>query len=233
MAWVQQGGTLLASGALPQLSCFGVKEGGKCNAQALGAMLRVGDADRSLFMVGKSYWERDYEEGVEKIGVLLKPERFGPPELCYPTEAPTDFPAATRMPCGEGFGVTIPWYPATNYYTDGFDNWLIFLQYVLTRLCPCRPVSEHLHPTVEVTHGRKEDFEVVHFVNGSGHFGNSFFDPALLTDQSITIPWDKGTACCENLDEPGNVRWALENQKLTITIPKLGAHACVVIKEEK
>ena len=233
MAWVQQGGTLLASGALPQLSCFGVKEGGKCNAQALGAMLRVGDADRSLFMVGKSYWERDYEEGVEKIGVLLKPERFGPPELCYPTEAPTDFPAATRMPCGEGFGVTIPWYPATNYYTDGFDNWLIFLQYVLTRLCPCRPVSEHLHPTVEVTHGRKEDFEVVHFVNGSGHFGNSFFDPALLTDQSITIPWEKGTACCENLDEPGNVRWALENQKLTITIPKLGAHACVVIKEEK
>ncbi len=102
------------------------------------------------------------------------------------------------MPCGEGFGVTIPWYPATNYYTDGFDNWLI---------------------------------EVVHFVNGSGHFGNSFFDPALLSDQSVTIPWAKETAVCENLDEPGNVRWALKDWKLTITIPKLGAHACVVIRE--
>ena len=230
-AWVKAGGTLMASGALPALSCFGVKEGGRRNDQALGAMLRVDDAERPLFMVGKSYWERDYGEGVEKIGVFLKPERFGPPELCYPTEATADYPAATRMPCGEGFGVTIPWYPATNYYTDGFDNWLVFLQFVLTRLCPCRPVSENLHPTVEVTHGRRENIEVVHFVNGSGHFGNSFFDPAILSDQSITIPWEKGTAFCENLDEPGNVRWVLNGNELTITIPKLGAHACVVIRE--
>ena len=233
MIWVQQGGTLLASGALPQLTCFGVKDGGRRSDQALGAMLRVDGAERPLFMVGKSYWERDYEEGVEKIGNLLMPERFGPPELCYPTEAPTDFPAATRMPCGEGFGVTIPWYPATNYYTDGFDNWLVFLQFVLTKLCPCRPVSENMQPTVEVTHGHKDDFEVVHYVNASGHFGNSFFDPTLLSDQSITVPWAKKTAVCENLDEPGNVRWELKDRKLTITIPKLGAHACVVIKEEK
>ncbi len=230
MFWVQQGGTLLASGVLPPLPCFGVKEGGRRSDQALGAMLRVDGAGRPLFMVGKSYWKRDYEEGVERIGTLRKPERFGPPELCYPTEAPTELPAATRMPCGEGFGVTIPWYPATNYYTDGFDNWLVFLQFVLTKLCPCRPVSESLHPTVEVTHGRKEDFELVHFVNASGHFGNSFFDPVILSDQSVTIPWAKGTPVCVNLDEPGNVRWELENQKLTITIPKLGAHACVVIR---
>ena len=136
------------------------------------------------------------------------------------------------MPWGEGFGVTIPWYPAANYYTDGFDNWLIFLQFVLTKLCPCRPVSVKLHPTVEVTHGRKGDLEVVHFVNGSGHFGNSFFDPALLSDQCVTIPWPRESVMCENLDEPGNVSWELRGQELTIVIPKLGAHACVVIKEE-
>ncbi len=230
-AWVKAGGTLLATGALPALSCFGVKAGGKRNDQALGAMLRVEDAERPLFMVGRSYWEREYEDAAEKIGSCRKPERFGPPELCYPTEAPTDYPAASKMPYGEGFGVTIPWYPAANYYTDGFDNWLVFLQYVLTKLCSCRPVSESLHPTVEVTHGRKEDFEVIHFVNASGHFSNSFFDPALLTDQSITIPWEKGSAVCENLDESGNICWELKDQKLTITIPKLGAHACVVIRE--
>ena len=231
MTWAQQGGTLLASGDLPKLPCFGVREGGRRNDQALGAMLRADDAERPLFMAGKSYWERNYKEDVEKIGVLLKPERFGPPELCYPTEPPTDYPAATKMPWGEGFGVTIPWYPAANYYTDGFDNWLVFLRYVLTKLCPCRPVSESLHPSVEVTRGRKEDFEVVHFVNGSGHFGNSFFDPAQLSEQSVTIPWTKKSAVCENLDEPGNVRWTLEKQELTVTIPKLGAHACVVIHE--
>ncbi len=82
---------------------------------------------------------------------------------------------------------------------------------------------------MEVTHGHKEDFEVVHFVNASGHFGNSFFDPALLTDQSVMIPWKKESAVCENLDEPGNVCWELKDQKLTITLPRLGAHACVVV----
>ncbi|MBR7190458.1 MAG: beta-galactosidase [Oscillospiraceae bacterium] len=232
-AWVRVGGTLLASGELPKLACFGVLEGGSRNDNALGAMLRVDGAGRPLFMVGRTYLEREYEQGVEKRGALLKPERFGPPELCYPTEASTDLPAAARMPFGEGFGVTIPWYPATNYYTDGFDNWLIFLQFVLTELCPCRPAGKDLHPSVEVTAGRKEDFEVVHFVNASGHFGNSFFDPAVLTDQSVTIPWTKGSAVCENLDEPGNVRWTLNGDQLTVTIPALGAHACVVIKEEK
>ena len=84
----------------------------------------------------------------------------------------------------------------------------------------------------ELTHGVGDGFETVHFVNGSGHFGNSFFDPAVLSDQSITIPWMKGKAVCENLDEPGNIRFEQNADSLTITIPKLGAHAGVVIKEE-
>lgn len=232
-AWVKAGGTLLATGQLPALACFGVREGGRKNEKALGAMVRVDGAERPLFMVGKTYWERDYENAAEKFGTYLKPERFGPPELCYPTEAPTAFPAAARMAWGEGAGITIPWYPASNYYTDGFANWLIFLKYVLCKLCGVRPVSEDLSPMAEVTRGRKDAFEVVHFVNASGHFGNSFFDPAVLADQSVTIPWQHDSVCCENLDEPGNVCWTLKNKELTITIPRLGAHACVVIKEEK
>lgn len=229
-AWVREGGTLLASGQLPAMDCFGVKGESRKNNDALGAMLRVDGAERPLFMVGRSYWEREYEDAAERIGNYLPPERFGPPELCYPTEAPTDYPAAVKMPFGKGFGVSIPWYPAANYYTDGYDNWLVFLKYVLCGLCSCKPISEDLSPMVEVTHGRKEGLELLHLVNGSGHFGNSFFDPAMLCDQSVTIPWPHETARCENLDEPGNVRWALENGKLTVTIPKLGAHACIDIR---
>ena len=230
-AWVREGGTLLASGQLPAMDCFGVKGESRKNNDALGAMLRVDGAERPLFMVGRSYWEREYEDAAERIGNYLPPERFGPPELCYPTEAPTDYPAAAKMPFGTGFGVSIPWYPAANYYTDGYDNWLVFLKYVLCGLCDCHPVSEDLSPMMEVTRGRKEGMELIHFVNGSGHFGNSFFDTAMLCDQSVTIPWLHETARCENLDEPGNVRWALENGKLTVTIPKLGAHACIDIRQ--
>ncbi len=229
-AWVKAGGTLLASGQLPAMDCFGVKDGGRRNDQALGAMLRVEGAERPLFMVGRTYWERTYDEAVEKLGVYLKPERFGPPELCYPTEAPTEYPAVAKMPWGGGFGVSIPWYPASNYYTDGFDNWLVFVRWVLTRVCGCRPVSDSLSPMVEVTRGTKDGFEVIHLTNASGHFGNSFFDPAVLSDQSVTIPWCRDVISVDNLDEPGNVRWELKDAELTVTVPKLGAHACIVIR---
>jgi hypothetical protein len=230
--WVQQGGTLLASGQLPEMNCFGVNGKSTRNDHALGAMLRLEGAERLLFMVGKSYWERDYEPGAEKYGVYCSPERFGPPELCYPTEEPTTFPAIVRMPFGKGSGVSVPWYPAMNYYTDGFDNWFVFLRYVLCELCGCRQVSKTLNPMVEVTYGHKGDFKVLHFVNASGHYGNSFFDPATLCDQAVKLPWPFAEAHCENKDEPGNVRWEVKNNELIITIPKLGSHACIVIKEE-
>lgn len=86
---------------------------------------------------------------------------------------------------------------------------------------------------VEVTRGCKGDTELIHFVNGTGHFGNSYFDPAVLSNQSITIPCPYDHVTAENLDVPGCVSWKLEDHRLTITIPTLNAHACIVIKEEK
>ena len=228
--WVRNGGILLATGQLPALPVFGVRGESVRNDEALGAMLRLPEADRPLFMCGRTYWEREYEETAERFGTYLKPERFGPPELCYATEEPTAFPAVVRNAAGEGFGVSIPWYPASNYYTDGFDNWRIFLQYVLCDLCGCKKASESASPMVELTHGRGDGFETVHFINGSGHFGNSFFDPVVLCDQSAVIPWPDETAECENLDEPGNVLWEIRDGSLTVTIPRLSAHAGIVIR---
>ena len=83
---------------------------------------------------------------------------------------------------------------------------------------------------VEITHGRGDGFETLHFVNGSGHFGNSFFDPAVLCDQSAVIPWPYETAECENLDEPGNLSWEVRDGSLTVTVPRLCAHAGIVIR---
>ena len=33
------------------------------------------------------------------------------------------------------------------------------------------------------------------------------------------------------MDEPGNLVYTLQNGVLTITVPRLGAHACVIITE--
>ncbi len=238
--FVQEGGTVLCIGQPPALSCLGLAETAKRNDRLLGAMLHIRREEQAAFphfsnrpfvMLGKSYWEAEYAEDTQKYGVLLPPEPFGPPELCYPTAEATSFPAATSRPYGQGQVLYVPWYPGTAYYQNGFDNWLLFMEDVLESLCGLISPAVSLSPMVEITRGRGAGFETIHFVNGSGHFGNSFFDPALLTDQTIAIPWTKDTAVCENMDEPGNLVYTLQNGVLTITVPRLGAHACVIITE--
>ena len=237
-AFVKNGGTLLFVGQPPALPCLGLARDAKKNDSLLGAMLHIREdeqasfphfADRPYVMLGKTYWEAAYEDGVARIGVLLPPEPFGPPELCFATEPPTDFPAITCRLWGKGKALYIPWYPGTAYYQNGFDNWRLFMADVLETLCNLTSPAVRVSPMVEITHGKGEGFEVIHFVNGSGHFGNSFFEPETLSNQAVTIPWAGDTVTCENLDEPGNLVYTLRDGRLTITIPRLGAHACVVI----
>ena len=238
-AYVRQGGIVLAAGSMPVLPFCGMIQAGPADRNAEGAMFRFNDRERELFpdfadrpymIVGKDYFPASYSEGTAAYGRFCPPERFGPPELCYASEPCTALPALTCCACGEGFGLTMPWHIGTNYYQDGHESFLLFVRGVLEKLCAVRPAGAELSPMVEVTRGRSEDAELIHFVNGSGHFGNSYFDPAVLSDQSVTIPWDRSDASCENLDEPGNVRWEIKDGLLTVTVPKLGAHACIVIR---
>ena len=241
-AYAEAGGTVLVSGAAPSLKCLGIIGKPVKNAQAMGASLRIRKEDREMFpdmkdrpliIVGNTYYENEYEENCTRYGEYLKPERFGPPELCYATEEPTEFPAVTKHPYGKGFGDTIPWSPAVNYYQNGFENWFLFMKDVLEKICGCVSAGRNVSPMVEVTYGKKEGLSVVHFVNGSGHFGNSFFAPAVLADQTAELPWDGTPVTVENLDEPGNVEVSYEDGRLLITVPKLSAHAGIVIREKK
>jgi len=241
-AYAEKGGIVITAGQAPALACCGIEAPGKPDRGAEGAMLYFDEQERAALkgfekrpyvIVGDDYLPMTFAEGTECIGAFCKPERFGPPELCYPTEEPTGMPAVSRYAFGEGFGYCFPWHIGTDYYRDGHEGYLLLAGAVIETLCGVRRAGEALSPMVEVTCGVKGDTELVHFVNGSGHFGNSYFDPAILTDQSVTIDWPHETVSCENLDDPGNVTYVLNERKLTITIPKLGAHACVVIKEEE
>ena len=240
-AYARQGGVVITSGTHSAPACCGLKGPGKVQKDVLGAMFRLLDNEYDVFpslfnrtymITGHTYIENEYAEGVEKYGAYCKPERFGPPELCYATEDPTEHPTVTRMAFGKGYGLCLPWNPGTNYYADGNETFRLFIGDVLENLCCVKSAGTCLTPMVEITHGRKENTELVHFVNGSGHFGNSFFEPPVLSDQSMEISWPYDTVTCRNIDEPGNVAYKLENGKLTITVPRLGYHACIVIRRD-
>ncbi len=230
--WIGQSGAAAAE--------LGLAEKPKRNDNLMGATFRLSPedreqfpdfAERNLVVLGKTYLECVPVAAAKQWGQLLPPQRFGPPELCYATEAPTPYPAVVETAAGSGKNVYIPWYPGSAYYQDGYDNSLLFMKDVLLHICGCRSVGAGISPMVEVTHGQKDDWQILHFVNGTGHFGISYFDPVTVADQTVEIDWDKPNAVCENVGEPGNVRWELSGGRLRITVPKLGFHACILVRE--
>ncbi len=241
--FVSQGGFLIVSGRLADkpLACLGIRTANPNQDTVLGSMLKVqpedrtvftGFSDRSLIAVGKSYQPIISEEGVDNYLVFLPPQRFGPPEFCYPTQEPTGYPGLSAFSYGEGKGICIPWYPGTSYYQDGYDNWYLFMQNVLINLCGLSSLGGiSLSPMVEVTHGIKDDFEVIHLVNGSGHFGNSYFDPPVLSNQLVELPWDGSPVSCTGLVAPESLEFVMEEDRLSLYLKELGFYECIVIKK--
>ncbi len=238
--FTENGGCVLRIGQFSAAASMGIAGKPKRNDAILGATFRIRAEElaafpdfenRRLVVAGKSYLECDYSDETKKWGILLPPQRCGPPELCYATEEPTDLPAVAECAFGAGKSVYIPWYPGSAYYQDGYDNTLLFMKGVLENICGCKSIGAGISPMVEVTWGQKDNWQILHFVNGTGHFGVSYFDPVLLTDQTVEIEWDKPTVTCENVGQPGNVRYELAGGKLRITVPKLGFHTCILVRE--
>lgn len=226
--YVRRGGTVITSGAVPELEAVGVT-GVQNTDKNEGAVLLDGG---KRLIPGKKYIKSTVKPGAEKLGSYLAPERFGPPELCYATEPPTEYPCAVVNTFGGGKCITLPWFIGECYCTDGHTSYLDYARELIEAKCKIKSIGKKISPMVEVTRGVKDGAEIIHFVNGTGRFGNSFFDPAELRDQSITIPWERKTAICENIDDPDNVEYELSDGELTIYLPRLNFHACIAVKEE-
>lgn len=238
-AYVERGGTLLASGNLPMGSeeLFGVVSAEPFDDTVMGACVRIlpddrfcfsSFTDRKLVPVGKAYQKRTYEEGADLFGGYEAPQRFGPPEACYPTEPTSAYPAVAVVSRGFGKAVSVPWMPGTCYYEEGLDVWERFLSDLL-EMSGCESIAESVSPMVEVTYGKKGDAVLLQFVNGTGHFGKSYFDPVPLFDQTVSIPWDGENAAAADIETPDNVTCSAENGRLTVTLKKLDHYACVTV----
>ena len=233
--YVSEGGNIVATGKIsPALSVLGVQPGKPVVSE--GAYLSIscddkktltGLSERSAVPVGKGYNCYTKTSACE-LCAIMPPQRFGPPEVCFRDEEPTGLYGLLVNDHGKGKTVYMPWNPGAIYFNEGYDIWFEFVKAALVEVLGVEQVSKTLSPMVEVTVGKSGDKTVVHFVNGTGHFGTSFFDPVTV-DAEVEIPWDKGDACCENLDESGNAECEVLDGKLRIRVPKLGFHACVAI----
>jgi hypothetical protein len=124
---------------------------------------------------------------------------------------------------GLGKSIYLPWFPGTQFYRHGQLNTLYFISDVIEQAAGLQSLGEKLPAQVEVTLFENDRGAIlVHLVNASGHFGNSYHAPIRMTNLAIEIPWktnppQSAVALCG--DHP--VAFKLIGSKLSLLIPEL------------
>ncbi|PRX04713.1 UNVERIFIED_ORG: beta-galactosidase-like protein [Martelella mediterranea] len=195
--WVAAGGTLIATGetgfydeegrprALQALSSLPVRQLNLVRPDMRGAYFRneggeAGLPDAGLIMLDGYYLHCEPAEDAERVLALLPPQRFGPPELCYP-DVDSDLPGILSRRHGQGRAIYLPWFPDWQYYRDSLPD----MRRLVTGLigdAVARPVVVRGAGAVEVTLQKQPETGrlLVHLVNYSGQRNNLYEKPAEL-----------------------------------------------------
>ena len=126
-------------------------------------------------------------------------------------------------PWGKGKAAYFPWTPGALFHRQGYPNTSELVVDALEKVLGLEPVGGNLPEMVQVTHlGRRDGKgDLVHLVNHSGHFGVSFFAPAVLTDLRVELSWKSKPRTVKSLVTGAAAAHAWSGGKLTITVPRL------------
>ena len=210
-SYVANGGTLIASGEAGlrdgrfeqrpacALLSLGISQVRGIRRDVRSALLEVDDksafpsmTDRDLVYFGDTFVFADYLDGGEGFLRYIPPHNFGPPERCYWTDE-TDLPGLHVRSHRRGRSIHVPWFPGALFHREGYDNTPHLMWDVLVEHAGIRPVGGNLSPMVEITRSTAPDatFSLVQLVNGSGHFGTSFYQPVEMNGLVILLPLSK------------------------------------------
>ena len=239
--FVMDGGVLVATGRSgfrhetyaprpqPVLQSLGITHVQTVRTDMRSSYFKVDDkrnfprfADTDLIYSGDLYIYATYTDAAKAHLQLIPPHAFGPPERCYYTQV-TDWPGFVDHAYGQGKAIYLPWLPGALFHRQGYPNTTEFVADLLEQVAGLAPVEGNLAPMVEVTHfaSRSGDFALVHLVNGSGHFGNSFFAPVPMTELEVIISHDREPASVKSLVYDHHYNYTWQAGQLTIRIPKL------------
>ncbi|HXF64235.1 MAG TPA: beta-galactosidase trimerization domain-containing protein [Caldilineaceae bacterium] len=180
-------------------------------------------AESDLVYLDGLYIYAHYVEGAKPHMKMAPPQPFGPPERTYSHLPLTDHPGFVVHPHDAGKAIHLPWLPGALFHRQGYPNTSEFIADLLEHIAGVEPVGGNLSPMVEVTHFASRDgaFDLVHLVNGSGHFGVSFFAPLPMQDLEVCIAYPKQPQRVRSLvtDEQRAYTW--QDGRLTLRIPRL------------
>lgn len=248
--FVADGGLLMATGRAafrdesyeprpqPALKALGITAVATVRTDMRSSYFKLADkrafprfADTDLIYSGDLYIYATYAEQAKPHLNLIPPHPFGPPERCYYTQV-TDWPGFVEHDYGQGKAIYLPWLPGALFHRQGYPNTTDFIADLLTQVAGLAPVGGNLPPMVEVTHfaSRGGEFQLLHLVNGSGHFGNSFFAPVPMADLIVVVPYANQPRSVKSLVHgvPYDHDW--QAGQLTIRIPQVDLFDAVRIE---
>jgi hypothetical protein len=196
--WVSNGGVLLVTGETgfydargnlrlqPALASLPVSERPMQRKNMKGSYFRVAEGelplqDVGLLMLDGEYYPATPRDGADGVLTLLPPQRFGPPELCFP-DFESSLPGAWVGAHGKGRAIYVPWHADALYYRDSLPDTRVFLTDLILRYITPVPARIEGRGAVEVTVQRQPGAGrvLVHVVNYSGQRNNLYEDaPAL------------------------------------------------------
>jgi hypothetical protein len=246
-AFVAAGGTLIAAGqsgfydeaheprSSPALQCLGieqveiVREDMRARPGLGTSYFKVDDktgfprfAQTDLIYSMGPYIYCQYAAAAVQRFKLIPPHNFGPPERCY-YETVVDRPGFVVHPYGKGQAIYIPWLPGQLFHRQGHTNTVDFVADLLEHVAGIAPVGGNLSPMVEVTllESRDGEAQLLHLVNGSGHFGTTFYAPATMRDIEVSIPCDVAPTSVTSLVTGEAVAFGCADGALTVTVPRM------------
>jgi hypothetical protein len=159
---------------------------------------------------------------------LVPPHNFGPPERCYYGQpggwsGVVDRPGFVVHPYGRGKAIYIPWLPGTLFHRQGHTNTADFGADLLQHVAGIEPVGGNLSPMVEVTllESAEKSTQLLHLVNSSGHFGNTFYAPVPMHDVQFTVPCTAQPSLVRSLVSGDTVPTRFADGKLSVSVPRL------------
>jgi hypothetical protein len=126
-------------------------------------------------------------------------------------------------PFGAGRAIYLPWRPGALFHRQGHLNTTWFIADLLAQVAGLSLVGGNLSPMVEVTHFASPDgdSDLVHLVNGSGHFGTSFFAPIPMHDLRVELACAQAPSAVHSLVQDADYDHTWQAGRLTIHVPRV------------
>jgi hypothetical protein len=209
---VRAGGVLLAPGETgfydgrgagrerPALESLPVEAVPMVRRDMRGAYFQIGEGelplpDTKVLMLDGRYYVTASRPGTRTLLKLLPPQRFGPPELCFP-EVDGDLPGVLVGDYGSGKGIYLPWHPDAYYYRDSLPDTRTLVADLIGRHVGPAPVKLEGKGALEVTAQRQASTGrlLVHVINYGGQRNNLYEDPAAVHGLRLGVRGAAGEA---------------------------------------